>query len=63
MRGNLTRRVENLEGSKSGLQQTMTAIWGGPQDDAALASARAEAERTGRLLVIIRQFSHTEAHP
>lgn len=60
MTGNLARRVCTLETINRGTQQTMTITWRSPQDDEALACASAEAERAGRLLVVIRKFSDAE---
>ena len=62
MTGNLALRLRSLEAATTGLKQTMTVVWGGVADDPALAAAEAEAERMGKLLIVIRKFSNPH-HP
>ena len=61
--GNLARRLHVLEVASEGLQQTMTFVWGEAKDDPALRAAQADAERRGKLLVIIRKFSNPGSFP
>lgn len=53
MKGNIIRRIEGLE-QREGKGKDIIVFWGGPQDDARVAEAHREADRTGRPLLIIQ---------
>lgn len=53
MTGRLTRRIEELE-QREGKGKDIITFWSGPQDDAKIAEAEREADRTGRPLLIIK---------
>ena len=55
MTGNLARRVQQLEGGSQDRPQVYV-FRRGPEDDAALEMARCQAEKDGKLLVIVSWF-------
>lgn len=55
MTGNLSRRVQQLEGARQDKQQVYV-FRRGPADDVALEEAKRQAKKDGKLLVIIQWF-------
>lgn len=52
MTGNLVRRVQQLEGARQDKQQAYV-FRRGPEDDTALEEAKRQADKDGKLLVIL----------
>ena len=55
MTGNLVRRVQQLEGARQDKQQVYV-FRRGPEDDAALEEAKRQADKDGKLLIILSWF-------
>jgi hypothetical protein len=55
MTGNLSRRVQQLEGARQD-KQKVYVFRRGPEDDAALDEAKRQADKDGKLLVILSWF-------
>lgn len=55
MTGNIARRIQHLEAAKQDKLQVYV-FRRGPEDDAALEVARQQAEKDGKLLVILSWF-------
>ena len=56
MTGNLSRRVQQLEGARQDRPQVYV-FRRGPEDDAALEEAQRQADKDGKLLVILSWLS------